>query len=234
MQSVSAGSLPRDAAKWCNATRGNREPVSTILIIDDHDIVRYGTQMLFDGETDLRVVATAASLAEGLDLIGRLTPGVVVTDMGMADSQGLETVRKVVAAQSPRPVIVVSMQDEMLYGERVLAMGALGYIMKETAHAQLIPAVRSALAGQPWVSAKLSANLIRKSMRSAQPAQGSPEPLTGRELEILELLKSGRTTKEIAAKLNLSVRTVDIHRSNLKRKLHLRTGAELISYASRL
>lgn len=208
-----------------------RQGQRTVVIIDDHDIVRYGMQMLIQDSGDLRVVGAASSLGEGLQLIAQHAPDLVVTDMGTGDSQGLETVRQVVAAQAPRATVVVSMQDEMLYGERVLAIGAMAYVMKETAHAALLPAARAALQGEAWASPRLASRLIRKTLRNSHGG-GQGEQLTEREIEILELLKTGRTTKEIASHLDLSVRTVDLHRSNIKRKLGLRTGAELIAYAS--
>lgn len=207
--------------------------MKTVVLIDDHDIVRYGMEVLIQGSGDLHVAGASESLREGLELIQALTPDLVITDMGTGDSEGLETVRRVMAAQSPRPVIVVSMQDEMLYGERVLALGALAYVMKETAHAALLPAARAALHGQAWASPRLAARLIRKSLRNTAAPAEEAEQMTEREIEVLELLKTGRTTKEIASTLDLSARTVDLHRSNIKRKLGLRTGAELISFASR-
>lgn len=206
--------------------------MKSVVIIDDHDIVRYGMEMLIAGTEDMRVAGAAASLHEGLEMIAKLSPDLVITDMGTGDSHGLDTVRQVVAAQGGRAVLVVSMQDEMLYGERVVALGAMGYLMKEFAHAALVPAARAALAGQTWTSPRLNARLIRRTLRNSPAGEDASAQLTGREIEILELLKTGKTTKEIASRLGLSVRTVDIHRSNIKRKLGLRTGAELIAYAS--
>ncbi|MGV3571319.1 MAG: response regulator [Ramlibacter sp.] len=205
----------------------------SVVIIDDHDIVRFGIETLYQSTDDLNVVGTAATLKEGLELIERAQPDLVVTDMGTGDSEGVATVRQVVAAQSPRPALVLSMHDEMLYGERVLAAGAVGYIMKEKAHAVLLNASRAALAGRTWLSDQLAAVLIRRGLRRLSPAGAAAAPLTERELEVLGELGAGKTTKEIAASLRLSVRTVDIHRATIKRKLGLRTGAELIAYASR-
>jgi len=210
--------------------------MKSILVIDDHDIVRYGLEMLLNECPGLAVVGTASTLGEGLNLLARLKPDLVVTDIGMPDSQGLDTVRQIVAAQGHARTLVVSMQDEMLYGEQVLALGAAGYLMKENAHAAVVPAALAVLAGETWVSPRLGAKLIRKSTRGAgRAAVGRGEPAAGltlRELEIMEMLKTGKTTKEMATALDLSVRTVDIHRANIKRKLGLRTGAELIAFAS--
>jgi len=210
--------------------------MKSILVIDDHDIVRYGLEMLLNECPGLAVVGTASTLGEGLNLLARLKPDLVVTDIGMPDSQGLDTVRQIVAAQGHARTLVVSMQDEMLYGEQVLALGAAGYLMKENAHAAVVPAALAVLAGETWVSPRLGAKLIRKATRGAgRAAVGRGEPAAGltlRELEIMEMLKTGKTTKEMATALDLSVRTVDIHRANIKRKLGLRTGAELIAFAS--
>lgn len=209
--------------------------MSTVLIIDDHDIVRFGLETLVLGCPELRLIGSAASLAEGLAVIEREKPQLVITDMAVGDSSGLDTVRAVVAAQGDRHTIVVSMQDEMLYGEQVLALGADGYVMKDNAHASVIPAALAVLAGDTWVSPRLQAKLanrLLKRNRSQDTESRDTAALTVRELEILELLKTGRTTKEIARALDLSARTVDLHRANVKRKLGLRTGAELIAFAS--
>lgn len=209
--------------------------MSTVLIIDDHDIVRFGLETLVLGCPELQLVGSAASLAEGLAVIAREKPQLVITDMAVGDSSGLDTVRAVVAAQGDRHTIVVSMQDEILYGEQVLALGADGYVMKDSAHASVIPAALAVLAGDTWVSprlqAKLANRLLKRHRNHVGPAPGTAA-LTVRELEVLELLKTGKTTKEIANALGLSGRTVDLHRANMKRKLGLRTGAELIAFAS--
>lgn len=214
-------------------------PVSSgnrVLIIDDHDIVRYGLESLLVKSGQLQVVGTAPSLDEGLRMIAQLQPDLVITDMSMEDSKGLDTVRAVVQAQAPRPTLVVSMHDEMLYGEQVLAVGARGYLMKERAYALAVPAALAVLSGQNWVSPRLSTKLLNRLMKRRTPAGERPpatgtESLSMRELQVLELLGEGKTTKEIAFELDLSVRTVDIHRASIKKKLGLRSGAELIAFA---
>jgi len=212
-------------------------PPASVVVIDDHDIVRFGLETLVEQCPELRLAGSAPGLREGLALIASHQPDLVITDMGTADSSGLDTVRAVVAAQRPRATLVVSMQEELLYGEQVLAIGARGYLMKERAHALVIPAALSVLHGGTWVSPRLNAKLLNRFLQRAHPApvlpvQEGEMELTPREIEVLQLLKAGRTTKEIAAALDLSTRTVDIHRANIKRKLRLRTGAELIAYAS--
>lgn len=202
----------------------------TVLLVDDHDIVRFGMQMLLT-DAGFEVVASSATLGAALPLIEQWQPDLVVTDMGTGDSQGTDTVRRVVEAQGPRPVLVISMQDEILYGQQVIALGAAGYVMKASAHANLIDACRAALQGECWISPRLAAQLMARRSRR-HPHSRVDTALTARELQVLELLKQGKSTKEIATALGLSVRTVDSHRATLKQKLALRTGAELIAYAS--
>lgn len=216
------------------ATANTAYQPRSVLVIDDHDIVRFGLETLVHGCAELRLAGSASTLAAGLRLIASTQPHLVITDMGTQDSKGLDTVRAVVAAQAPRPVLVVSIHDEMLYGEQVMAIGARGYLMKERAHASVIDAALTILDGGTWVSPRLNARLVNRLFKLA-PVTGEPGAglsLSAREFEVLELLKSGKSTKEIAMLMAVSVRTVDIHRSRIKHKLGLRTGAELIAFAS--
>ena len=203
----------------------------TVYILDDHDIVRYGLEMLVLGCDRLKLAGSASDLATGVADIRACTPDLVITDMSMDDSRGLDTVRAVIEAQQGRPVLVVSMHDELLFGEQVLALGARGYLMKESAYAHCLPAMLKILDGETWVSAALNARLLQRLVRRTPGMAAVREQLSARELEVLTLLGTGKTTKQIAAELNLSTRTVDIHRSNIKRKLRLKTGAELIAYS---
>lgn len=213
--------------------------MKTILIIDDHDIVRFGLQTLIDVSREYRVVDTQPSLTSGLQAIARLKPDLVVCDMSLDDSKGLDTVRAVVAAQSPRPVLMLSMHDEMIYAEQTLTLGVKGYLMKERAQEHLLQAVETTLAGGVWVSRQVTNYLLNRLMKRGNrqdPASpGSPArqvaSLSQRELEVLEKIGKGRTTKEIAFEFGLSPRTVDIHRASIKKKLELKSGAEVLTFA---
>lgn len=205
---------------------------SSVFVIDDHDIVRFGLEMLVKGCAQLRWVGAAAGVADGLAQIGRLRPDLVITDMGVGDSKGLDTVRAVIRAQHPRHTLIVSLHDEMLYGEQALALGAAGYVMKENAHSSILDAVLAVLAGERWTSERLAAALRERAEQRASPLAGPQAQLTPRELQILELLRSGKTTKQIAAALDCATRTVDVHRASIKKKLGLRSGAEVIAFAS--
>ncbi len=207
---------------------------SSVVVVDDHDIVRFGIESLVRQCASFNLVGSAGSLEDGLALVRQFHPDIVITDLGLGDSSGLDTVHALVEAQQDRAVLVVSMQDEMLYGEQVLRAGACGYLMKETAQAHLIDAIRTVLAGDTWTSPQLHAALMNRMLRRSRPAArpGELGALTRRELQVLEMLRGGRTTKQIATALNLSIRTVDIHRASIKRKLGLRSGAEVIAFAS--
>ena len=210
--------------------------IKNILLIDDHDIIRFGLQTLIDKSGTCRVIDAECSLAKGVAAIERLAPDLVVCDMSMDDSKGLNTVRGVVKAQSPRPVLLLSMHDEMIYAEQTLALGAKGYLMKENAHEHLMQAINATLAGNVWVSADVNTYLLNrlmtrnKSLNAARPAVQVGR-LSQRELEVLEKIGAGKTTKQIAHDLDLSPRTVDIHRANIKKKLELKTSAEVVAFA---
>ena len=210
--------------------------MKTILLVDDHDIIRFGLQTLIDKSGTCRVIDAQGSLANGVAAIERLQPDLVVCDMSMDDSKGLNTVRAVVKAQSPRPVLLLSMHDEMIYAEQTLGLGAKGYLMKENAHEHLMQAINATLAGKVWVSADVNTYLLNRlmtrsrSLNAARPA-AQVGNLSQRELEVLEKIGAGKTTKQIAYDLDLSPRTVDIHRANIKKKLELKTSAEIVAFA---
>ena len=210
--------------------------MKTILIIDDHDIVRFALQTLINSSQAMHVVDIQPSLALGLASITRLKPDLVVCDMSLGDSRGLDTMRAVTQAQSPRPTLMLSMHDEMIYAEQALALGAKGYLMKERAQEFLLLAIEKLLGGEIWVSAQVNAFLLNNLMsRKSKESSLQPVKLLGhlsqRELEVLEKIGGGKTTKEIAFDFGLSPRTVDIHRANIKKKLALRTSAEVLAFA---
>jgi len=210
--------------------------MKTILLVDDHDIIRFGLQTLIDKSGTCRVIDAQGSLANGVAAIERLQPDLVVCDMSMDDSKGLNTVRAVVKAQSPRPVLLLSMHDEMIYAEQTLGLGAKGYLMKENAHEHLMQAINAILTGKVWVSADVNTYLLNRlmtrsrSLSAARPA-AQVGHLSQRELEVLEKIGAGKTTKQIAHDLELSPRTVDIHRAHIKKKLELKTSAEIVAFA---
>ena len=207
-----------------------------ILLIDDHDILRFGLKTLIDTSPTCRVVDTQRSMAEGLVAIKRLQPDLVVCDLTLDDSKGLNTVRAVVEAQSPKPVLILSMHDEMIYAEQSLALGVRGYLMKDRAQESVLTAIDTIFSGNCWVSPQVNAYLLNRLLKrnhrlDASLQTGHIRSLSPRELVVLELIGKGKTTKEIAQDLGLSPRTVDIHRANIKKKLALKSSAEIVAFA---
>lgn len=206
---------------------------STVLVIDSDNGTRAKLEKRIHDCPELKIAGSAATLVEGLQLIRHLRPDLVVADMGLADSRGLDTVRAVLVAQGPRSTLIISTSDEMLYGPQVLALGAEGYLMKGTHDADLIAAALTVLQGKRWTSPALASQIVKRVVhRGPHPENGTAASLTVRELEVLEQLKAGKSTKQIAVTLSISPRTVDLYRAKLKKKLRLRTGAELIAFAS--
>ncbi len=156
----------------------------------------------------------------------------MLADITLPDKNGLELIKDVLALHPGLPILVISMHEESLYVERVLRAGGRGYIMKQEGGVKLMAAIRQVLSGRVYVSEKMSAKLLESfSVQSPQGGQSTMKKLTDREFEVLELLGGGKATREIAQQLHLSVKTVEVHRANIKRKLELKTAPELIRYA---
>lgn len=212
--------------------------MNSVLLIDHQDIVRFALETLMSTCPHLKVVGSAATVSEGLALIRQLQPDLVITELALPDASGLPAVRAVVHAQEPRRTLVFSMQDELLYGPPVLSAGAGGFVSKQGPHACVVDAALKVLEGGVWVSPRLSSTLLQRSLRRSGRARRARGPadgmtsLTTREVEVLEHLRAGKSTKQIASALDLSVRTIDLYRAQLKSKLGFRTSAELIVFAA--
>lgn len=205
-----------------------------ILLVDDHPFMRAGLGQLIDCQPDLLVGGEAGNPAEALQALARQQPDLILTDLTMPGRSGLEFIKDLRAAHPAVPILVVSMHDEAVYAERALRAGARGYIMKEAGGENLLGAIRQVLRGEVYVSHKMSARIL-EAMSSRRP-RGSSSPieqLTDREFEVFQLIGQGKGTREIAAELHLSPKTVDVHRSHLKEKLGLRDATALIRHAVR-
>lgn len=203
-----------------------------ILLVDDHPIVREGLSLLLNAERDLTVCAIATDAHEAMDRSNDSSPDLVITDLSLNSRPGLELIKDLSIQHPLLPVLVLSIHDEMLWAERVLRAGARGYIMKSQATQKVVDAVRRILAGGIWVSERLNERLLQRVRGKALPMTGSPlETLSDRELEVYQMVGHGLTVREIAAKLNLSAKTVEVHRENIKEKLKLKSSMELIHHA---
>ena len=205
-----------------------------ILLVDDHRMVLNGCKLMLDAEPDLVVIATAASVQEALAAIEREQPDLVVTDLTMVGRGGLDLIKDLAAMYPALRILVCSMHDEMLYAERALRAGAKGYVMKDADGPTFLMAIRRVLSGKIFMSETLSARVL-DSFAGARP-RGSDSPLkklSDREFEVFRLFGEGKTAKEIAAQLNLSPKTVSVHRDHIKEKLEFATSAEMIRQAVR-
>lgn len=203
-----------------------------VLIIDDHPIFRHGISALINSEQDLEVCGEAISSSSALDAVRKLNPDVVLLDISLPGTNGIELLKLIKAEQPMLPLLMLSMYDESLYALRALKAGALGYIMKAEALSDVLTGLRKVLAGGLYVSPKLSERLIFQAIQSLQEGMGSPvDKLSDRELEILELIGRGLGTKKIAEELHLSVKTIETHRAHIKEKLDFKDANELVQFA---
>jgi DNA-binding NarL/FixJ family response regulator len=205
-----------------------------ILIVDDHPMMRQGLAQLIDSESDLNVCGEADTAGQALTAVGAQKPDLVIADISLPDKSGLELIKDLQAMQSGLPVLVVSMHDESLYAERVLRAGGRGYIMKQEGGKKLMEAIRQVLSGQIYVSEKMSAKILEIFSGRRPQGGGSPlEQLSDREFQVFELIGHGKATREIADHLHLSVKTVEVHRANIRKKLKLASGTDVVHQAIR-
>jgi DNA-binding NarL/FixJ family response regulator len=205
-----------------------------ILIVDDHPMMRQGLGQLISAESDLAICGEANNAENALDLINTVKPDLVLVDISLPGKNGLELIKDFQALQPGLHVLVISMHDESLFAERVLRAGGRGYIMKQEGGKKLMQAIRQVLEGKIYVSEKMSSNILEMFSGRRAGAESSPlEKLTDREFEIFQLISQGKSTRDIAEKLHLSVKTVDVHRANVKAKLKLTSASELVRFAAR-
>jgi DNA-binding NarL/FixJ family response regulator len=205
-----------------------------ILLVDDHPFMRAGLAQLIDRQPDVCICGEAGNPSEAMQAMQKLKPDLVLSDLTMPGRSGLEFIKDLIAVEPKLNVLVVSMHDEVVYAERALRAGARGYIMKEAGGENLLAAIRQVLRGEVYVSPKLSARIL-ESMSGAKP-RGSSSPiaeLTDREFEVFQLIGQGKSTRDIAAQLHLSSKTVDVHRGHIKEKLGLTDTTALIRHAVR-
>ena len=212
----------------------NKNPARRLLIVDDHPMMRTGLAQLIDNEDDLKVCAEADTAGQALNAVARQPFDLALVDISLPDKNGLELIKDIRALKPDLPILVVSMHDEMIYAERVLRAGARGYIMKQEGGQKLLQAIRHVLAGKVFVSEKMSARILETFSGKQPEVSDSPvKRLSDREFEVFQLIGQGIGTREIAGRLHLSVKTVEVHRANIKEKLQLTTATELIRYAVR-
>src|SRR6266567_2432542 len=210
-----------------------KENCTRVLLVDDHAVVRYGIAQLINREPDLMVCGEEEDAAKALTAIGKLKPDLVIADISLKDSSGLELMRNIKAQSSGLPVLVVSAHDETIYAEIAFRAGALGYLMKEEALEKIITAIRRVLSGAIYVSDNLGAKMLQQQVRGQKDINESPvKTLSDREMEVFQLIGRWKKTKEIAQELHLSIKTIEYYREQIKRKLNLKSASELAQHAT--
>ncbi len=206
-----------------------------ILLADDHGIVRRGLHYLLERSPGMQVIGEAADGREAVRLAEETSPDVVIMDIAMPNLNGIEATAQIVKKNPKAGVIILSMHSDEAYLVRALSAGARGYLLKDSAEADLIRAVQAVSQGRPFFSPAISQTLLEDYVRRLQQEnlQDSYDLLTDREKEVLQLLAEGKSNKEAATLLSLSLYTVETHRANLMQKLGLHNTAEIVLYAVR-
>jgi len=208
-----------------------------VLLVDDHVVLRQGLALMINDEPDLIVCGEADGVRSAMDMVRSANPDIAVVDLSIKDGDGLELL-KLLRDQAPHVLtVVLSMFDEAVYAERALHAGALGYVMKAEAIDNVLTAIRRIMAGGRFISPNLSERMLqapkveREDARESSAIRAGIAKLSDRELQVLRRVGCGMSTREIAAELFISIKTVETHREHLKQKLELADSGELLRYA---
>jgi two-component system, NarL family, response regulator NreC len=222
MTYVADSPTPSDRGNPADAAPGR---TIRVVIADDHSVVRRGLRQVLAADGGFDVVAEASDLGSARRYVRGHRPDVLVLDLNMPGGSSLDGIPEIRAECPETQIVVLTMQDEPAYARHALGAGALGYVLKEAAEAELVEAIRRAAAGDTYLNPRLGARV------AAEPPPGQPDGLSEREVEVLRLIALGHTNGEIAEELYLSVRTVETHRAHIQQKLRLGTRSELVRYA---
>jgi two-component system response regulator NreC len=206
---------------------GSTDATTTVVIADDHAVVRSGLKALLDNEPGFEVTAEARDVRTAMTLVRAQRPDVLVLDLNMPGEPSLPAIPELLEASPGTAIVVLTMQNDPAFAREALRAGALGYVLKESANAELVEAVHAATEGRTYLQPQLGARLAAE---PAAPAK-SDDDLSERETEVLKLIALGHTNTEVAEQLYLSVRTVESHRAHIQQKLRLSTRAELVRFA---
>ena len=205
-----------------------------VVIVDDHPLFRERLAQLINHELDMEVTGEAESAKDAIQQIRNAPPDLAIVDITLNESSGLELIKSIRALSIGMPVLVLSMHEESLYAERALRAGATGYITKNQAADEVILAIRRVLAGEVYLSEKMTSGFLKSlTATGVKGIARAFDRITDRELEVLDLIGRGHTTRQIADKLQLGVATVDTYRARIKEKMNFRNAAELQHFAIR-
>lgn len=209
------------------------ERKARVMVVDDHAIIRQGMFMLINREPDLHACCEAADIEQAVEANRSCPHDIAIVDMSLANASGLELVRRFQFLFPELPILVLSMHDESIYAEPALKAGASGYLMKQMATDVLLHAIRQILQGELYVSDQMRSRMLKKMMGGAK-TDSPVGNLSPAELEVLHLVGMGMGTSEIADKLARSIKTIESHKANIKKKLNLESGNQLTLFAINL
>jgi len=205
-----------------------------IILADDHKIIREGLRALLEKEPDMEVVGEANDGIATVRLTKNLNPDIVIMDIGMPDMNGIEATRQIISETKGVKVIALSMHSDRRFVLQMLKAGASGYLLKDSAFEELALAIKTVMLGQPYLSPKITDVVIKEYIISmAKNEETVFTKITAREREVLQLIAEGKSTKQIASFLNVSVKTIETHRQQIMEKLNIHSIAELTKYAIR-
>ena len=210
------------------------EKKTQVLIVDDHPVIRDGLVAIINHERDLNVCGQAEDAYTALKVVAELKPDIVVTDISLKSSDGIELTKNIKARYPKLPVIILSVHDESLYAERALLAGAKAYLMKDKVSENIIKAIRTVLTGEIYVSDAILKKFLHKIAGDKAGTAKTPiESLSDREFEVFRLIGEGLKASQIAEQLHLSIKTIETYRTRLKEKLDLVNASELLKYSIR-
>ena len=205
-----------------------------VYVADDHAMVRRGLAAMIALETDMELCGEAEDCATATSEIGKLVPDVVIVDISLRGNSGIELIKNIKALDPKIHMVVLSVHDESVYALRVLKAGAKGYVMKQDIASRVIDAIRKVRKGQMYVSERVASQMLNRLVKGQEEEGDSPVAgLSDRELEVATLIGSGLATREIAARLHVSVKTVETHRAHIKTKANLNTATQLVQFCVR-
>ena len=203
-----------------------------ILLVEDHPLTRQGMKLLLSRKGLFEICGEADNAPQALELVAKLSPQLAIVDITLKSTNGIELTKDIRALAPNTQVLVASMHTENIYAERALRAGAMGYLMKDEPADTILLAIETIMRGEVFLSERIKGQMLHQFVRKPSDAAVSPiDRLSDREMEVLRLIGTGYGTKDIASMLNLSVKTIDSYRENLKEKLSLATGGALVRYA---
>jgi len=201
----------------------------TVVVVEDHQLVREMWVQLFAGRKEIEVVGETGGFADAIEMIKTKRPDIVLLDINLPESSGLDAVPLIRKFAPGSRIIAVSMHNQPAYTKKMLQLGARGYVTKNSSHEEIFAAIDAVMAGKTYVCMEIK-NILSEQALQDEPAGPNVKELSLREIEIIKLIKEGLSSKEIAARLHISIRTAEVHRHNILKKLGLKNTASLISF----